>query len=381
MRRSPALPRRAPMPGSHGARDGEREQARRVATARRAPTTLRRPTAGPRPRVAPCRRRVSSSACPSPRKPSARRIAAAAASHGRPARSRPRRSGPRSRRAATAAARRASPSEIPSDGAERRASCGRCRSPPTAGAGTCAEQWCGRVEAERLGDRVPGHVHDDAGHRKRVRECEAEGEHAHVLEARIREQALPGERAPEEGHRDGEREEPEADEERPVPVSSPTAGASARSERQATTSTAGRSAAREQRRDRRRRLRVGVRQPVVHRRPADLGGEAREQEDERRESRSAPASIEASELQREAPRARHPTCGARSTMPRSATPSPRVVSTRYFQPASRAVARAAEPDEQGRRGRRRLDQEPRDRRDSRRAARRRAPPRMRGGLP
>ncbi len=40
---------------------------------------------------------------------------------------------------------------------------------------------------------------------------------------------------------------------------------------------------REQRRDRRRRLGVGVRQPVVHRRPADLGGEAGEHQEERDE--------------------------------------------------------------------------------------------------
>ena len=44
-----------------------------------------------------------------------------------------------------------------------------------------------------------------------VREADPERDHAHVLEARVGEQALPGQRPPEERHRDGERDEPEGD--------------------------------------------------------------------------------------------------------------------------------------------------------------------------
>ena len=74
------------------------------------------------------------------------------------------------------------------------------------------DQWCGCIEAESLGNRVARHVHDDAGHGQRGGESEAEGEHAHVLQARVGEQTLPGERAPEERDCDCERDEPEADE-------------------------------------------------------------------------------------------------------------------------------------------------------------------------
>ena len=76
-----------------------------------------------------------------------------------------------------------------------------------------------------------------------VAEADPERDHAHVLEARVGEQPLPGQRPPEERHRDGERDEPEADEHAACAVRAPIAGASACCERQATSSTAGRSAA------------------------------------------------------------------------------------------------------------------------------------------
>ena len=110
------------------------------------------------------------------------------------------------------------------------------------GAGLVSEQRNGGVEAERLGDRVGDDVDGDTGESERCREADAERDDAHVLEARVGEQPLPGERPPEERDRDGERDETEADEDalcRP----GPTTGASDCSERQATSSTAGRSAA------------------------------------------------------------------------------------------------------------------------------------------
>ena len=75
-----------------------------------------------------------------------------------------------------------------------------------------AEQRHGRVEAQRLRDGMAGDVHDDPDERERVAEADAERDHAHVLEARVGQEALPGERAPEERHRDRERREPEEDE-------------------------------------------------------------------------------------------------------------------------------------------------------------------------
>ena len=54
----------------------------------------------------------------------------------------------------------------------------------------------------------------------------AERDHAHVLEAGVGQQALPGQRAPEERHRDGQRGEAEEDEDVRA-VAEPTAAASA----------------------------------------------------------------------------------------------------------------------------------------------------------
>ena len=106
----------------------------------------------------------------------------------------------------------------------------------------------------------------------------------------------------------------------------------------------GRSAAREQRGDGRRRLGVGVRKPVVHRRPADLRREAGEQEHEgderwsraRRRARPSEPPREPAE-----PALGRPARGARSRAAR--TPSPSDVRTRYFQPASSARALPLKP--------------------------------------
>ena len=140
------------------------------------------------------------------------------------------------------------------------------------------------VEAERLRDRVGGDVDGDPGDRERRREADPERDHAHVLEARIREQALPGERPPQERNRNRQRDEPEpdqhvlrrvrADHGRERVLRAPGNEQHARQERR-----------REQSRDGRGRLRVRVGKPVVDGRPADLGREAGQQEqvgDERR---------------------------------------------------------------------------------------------------
>ena len=221
------------------------------------------------------------------------------------------------------------------------------------------EQRRGRVEAESLGDRVPGDVHDDARHRERSGEREAEGQHAHVLQARVREQALPGERAPEEGHGDRERDEPEADEDALRRLLADgggerTVGAPRDDEH------GGEERAREKRRHRRRRLGVRVGEPVVHGRPADLRGEAGEQEHERRRTAGpSRCRVKPSELHERPPEpALHVGRDEDDAEEREPEPERR---EHEVLPAGLERRRAsAEPDEQRRRRGRRLDQEPRD---------------------
>ena len=106
------------------------------------------------------------------------------------------------------------PSEMPS--ADPRGPCVRADSADgVAGrARFVPEQRRRRVEAERLRQRVSDDVHDDACERERRAEADAERDDAHVLEARVGEQPLPGHRLPQERHGDREREEAEADEHR-----------------------------------------------------------------------------------------------------------------------------------------------------------------------
>ncbi len=70
------------------------------------------------------------------------------------------------------------------------------------------------VEADGLRDSVRDDVDSDAGEGERRPEPDAERDHAHVLEARIGEQALPGKRAPEK--RNGNRKRYEAEEDQDV---------------------------------------------------------------------------------------------------------------------------------------------------------------------
>ena len=165
------------------------------------------------------------------------------------------------------------PSEAPSAGSV-------LPMPPTAvagGAWVVAEERRRCIEAERLRERVADDVDRDAGECERAAEADPERDHAHVLEARVGEQALPRLRAPEERHRHGERDEPEADEHA-------AGGANADRRRECLLRAPGdeqhgrQQSRREERRDGGRRLGVGVGEPVVHGRPADLGREAGEQQ-------------------------------------------------------------------------------------------------------
>ena len=102
---------------------------------------------------------------------------------------------------------------------------------------------------------------------------------------------------------------------------------------------------RQQRADRRGRLAVGVGQPVVHRRPADLRrqpGEDEHERDERSPRAAAPPAELSSTCQSRACRPECPAFAwaiASTRIPSRATDRPSVVSTRYFQPASRASRR------------------------------------------
>ena len=118
---------------------------------------------------------------------------------------------------------------------------------------------------------------------------------------------------------------------------------------------------REQGRDGRRRLGVRIGEPVVHRRPADLRRQARDQQQVGDERRSRFRRRRSGAPARRAPTDRLAGMpAARMTIPSSATPSPSEVRTRYFQPASSARALAAEADEQRGGGGGRLDEQPGD---------------------
>ncbi len=220
---------------------------------------------------------VSMSAWARPRKPRASRIAATPAAQGRPTWKPPATISTSLTKSGEGGRPASAPSEIP-----REAPSAGCvlPIPPTAwprGARVVAEQRRRGVEAECLGDRVPDDVDRDAGERERASEADSERDHAHVLEARVGEQPLPGLWPPEERHRHGERDEPEADEHT-------TGGALADRRGERLLGAPGdeqhgrQERSREQRRDRGRCLGVGVGQPVVHGRPADLGRQAGEQQ-------------------------------------------------------------------------------------------------------
>jgi hypothetical protein len=179
-----------------------------------------------------------------------------------------------------------------------------------------------------------------------------------VLQARVREEALPGECAPEERDGDGERHEPEADEDalRHVlahsgserAVGSPRDDEDGWEER-----------AREESGHGRRRFGVCVREPVVDRRPSHLGSEAGEEEHERDRELVRPRVERCQRLPREtAQPALHVRRDEHDPEERKAEPEGR---EHEVLPAGLECRRSsAESDEERRGGRGGLDQEPGD---------------------
>ena len=172
--------------------------------------------------------------------------------------------------------------------AERRAPTrGSARATPARrvrrGRGLDAEQRQRGVEPERLGDRVAGDVHDDAGERERRRRSRRR--------ARSRPCARGSSRRAAASTASGRQRNgtATASETRPkrMKTCATVRRADARGERRLDPPGDEQHARQERRgehgRDRRGRLGVCIRQPVVHRSPADLGGEPGEDQQERDE--------------------------------------------------------------------------------------------------
>ncbi len=386
--RSPEPSRRAPSTsaesGSAERGDGEeREQQRhgdRGQRQRRAADRVRDAARAARALVRP---RVSTSACARPRKPSASRIAAAPRSPGptRPG-SRRRRSAPRSRRAATGEAPASVPSDSPTVSAERGLVRADAADRVPAPREIVREERRRRVEAERLRDRVPDDVDDHvlrarAGRRSRRRARSRPCARGSSRRAAASTPSLARETAPRLRARRGRSRRA-----RPPVAPVPIVGASACCVRQATRSDRREQRGGEECGDRRRAPRSG-----------------------RRAASCAPAP---SRSWRRAPRRgartrRAPSRGSRSICGRERHESASRLAAaaragehddaeqRHAEPERRedevlpaGLERprlAAEPDEQGRGGRRRLDQRSRPHRGCPRAGLRAAPPRTRRSRP
>ncbi len=160
-------------------------------------------------------------------------------------------------------------------------------------------------------------------------------------------------------------------------VAAPMTGASACSDRQATSSTAGSSAAESSAETgggasewaSGSQLWTGA-QPTLAARPASSSRYATSVV-------SRVADEVESACQERASRPPPGTPAARMTMPSSATPRPSDVRIRYFQPASERPGLAAEPDQEGRGGGRPLDEQPGGAEVPGQAAPRAEPPRRR----
>ena len=257
--------------------------------------------------------------------------------------------------------RRRQPREEPERDAERRSELRARVTDPrhrmSRRARLVSQERCRRVEAERLRDRVRDHVDGDACECERRAEADAERDHAHVLEARVREQAFPGERPPEEGDGHRERGEPERDQHALSGVDADNRRermlAAPRNEQHR-----GQQRRREQRGHRRGRLRVCVRQPVVHRRPADLRREPGEQQQVGDDRGVASGAVRAERMPRE--RAETATRDPRREQHDSEQRDAEAERGQdQVLPAGLERARpAAETDEQRGCGRRRLDEQP-----------------------
>ena len=221
-----------------------------------------------------------------------------------------------------------------------------------------------------VGDDVDG----DAGQRERRAEADPERDHAHVLEARVGEQPLPGQRAPEERHRDGERDEAEGDQDGLRRLLADDRGErllGAPGDEQ----HGGQERGGEQRGDGRRRLGVRVREPVVHRRPADLRREPGEQEQVGDERRLAAAGVGRERLPGELAEPAGGNAGREHHDPEQRDAEPERGQDEVLPACLERARLAAEADEQ--RGRRRSSprRAARRRRGCRRAAPRAGSPR------
>ena len=310
--------------------------------------------------VAACPITVSTSAWARPRNPRASRIAAAPAAHGRPTWKPPATISTSLTKSGDGGSPASAPSEMPSDAPS--AGC-VLPMPPTAwpaARGSWREQRRRGVEAERLRERVTDDVDRDAGERERAAEADPERDHAHVLEARVGEQPLPGLRPPEERapRRRARRARSRRARRRRCARRSSARAPAATARRRA--APPGRSAAERSAETGRRRLGMRVGQPVVHGRPADLGREARRAAGRRRRpssrDRATRAGSErhvsvssppppAARLEHEDPEQRHA---------EAERGEDEVLPARLERPGA-----AAEADEQRRGGGRRLDREPR----------------------
>ena len=169
-----------------------------------------------------------------------------------------------------------------------------------------------------------------------------EREDPHVLEARVGEQALPRQRPPQERDRDHQRGQAEGREQRAAPSRRPSAGSSASWTRQATSSTVGSSAA-----DSIALIGGGASlwasgsqlwtgaQPILAARPARISTNAISAVLRQPRAAAARERVPVERAQAVPPARASATYS--TTIPSSATDSPSVVSTRYFQPASSAL--------------------------------------------
>ena len=258
--------------------------------------------------------------------------------------------------------RRRQPGERSERDPHRRAERGRRAAHPggraPAGARDVREQRRGRVEAERLGDRVARHVHDDAGHREGVANAKPRARTPMCSRLEYASSRFQASERQRNGTATASETSPNPSEDslrhlladggRERLIGAPRDDENGRQER-----------AREQGRDGRRRLGVRIGEPVVDRRPADLGREAAEEEHERGRQLIRPGVERASELH-ESPPSPPSTFGRDEDDAEEREPEPERRQHEVLPPCLESRGAPAEPDEERGRGRRRLDQEPRD---------------------
>ena len=250
------------------------------------------------------------------------------------------------------------------------------------GVGLVSQQRDRGVEAERLGERVPGEVEHDAGGRQRRREPDARARARPCARGSSTRAAASTPSAATGTARRSRATRARTRGTWRCATPPCSAGPSVSSTRQATRITVGSSARREQRADRWRCLAVRVGKPVVHRRPADLRRQTADDQQEReqraicrkaseRGGRSAP--VERRRARRRAARGRRTGRGSRRARSSARRSSARGTSSPPRAPCAARCRRPAAP-------RRRSSPRPaaRRRRGCRAAAARAARPRTDG---